>query len=112
MDCHDVRRRTQVLLALAAISSAASCAGDVCDRAAGERPRPQPSAARLRVDVSQLRLAPLKARRFDPSDGLDPGEAAVLAVLNSPDLAAKRAIAHVAAAQAFPQACCPIRSWR
>ena len=60
-----------------------------------------PDIGRLTADVSRLRLAPLKAHRFDPSDGLDPTEVAVLAVLNSPDLAAKRATAKVAAAQAF-----------
>ncbi|MEP6966779.1 MAG: TolC family protein [Pseudomonadota bacterium] len=82
------------------MASLAACAA-YHDRPLASGPDLAPSAARLRVDVSQLRLAPLNARRFDPSDGLDPGEAAVLAVLNSPDLAAKRAIAHVAAAQAF-----------
>ena len=60
-----------------------------------------PAVDRLSMDVSGLRLAPLKAHRFDPSDGLDPTEVAVLAVLNSPDLAAKRASAKIAEAQAF-----------
>jgi outer membrane protein TolC len=60
-----------------------------------------PGVSRLTSDVSRLRLAPLKAHRFDPSDGLDPTEVAVLAVLNSPDLAARRAGARVAAAQVF-----------
>jgi outer membrane protein TolC len=60
-----------------------------------------PTPARLTADLSKLRLAPLKAHRFDPSDGLDPTEIAVLAVLNNPDLKAKRARAAVAAAQAF-----------
>ena len=60
-----------------------------------------PNANRLFVDVSRLRLAPLKAHRFDPAGGLDPTDVAILAVLNSPDLAAKRAAASVPAAQAF-----------
>jgi len=59
------------------------------------------SAARLKVDVSRLRLGPLEAHRFDPAGGLDPTDIAILAVLNSPDLQAKRALAKVAAAQAF-----------
>ena len=60
-----------------------------------------PNSERLTADLSKLRLAPLQGHRFDPSDGLDPTEAAVLAVLNNPDLRAKRAQAGVAAAQAF-----------
>jgi outer membrane protein TolC len=53
------------------------------------------------VDVSKLRVAPLAPRRIDPARGVDPVDAAILAVLNSPDLAAKRAAARVADAQAF-----------
>jgi outer membrane protein TolC len=60
-----------------------------------------PGVDRLSIDVSSLRLAPLRAHIFDPSDGLDPTEVAVLAVLNSPDLTAKRAAAGIAGAQAF-----------
>ncbi|MDQ2860271.1 MAG: TolC family protein [Pseudomonadota bacterium] len=59
------------------------------------------SAARLSVDVSRLRLGPLEAHRFDPAHGLDPTDIAILTVLNSPDLQAKRALAKVATAQAF-----------
>jgi cobalt-zinc-cadmium efflux system outer membrane protein len=58
-------------------------------------------ASQLSVDVSRIRLAQLPARALDPARGVDPTDAAVLAVLNSPDLAAKRAAAHVADAQAF-----------
>src|SRR5665213_855307 len=65
------------------------------------------SAASLNVDVSRLRLGPLKAHRFDPAHGLDPTDVAILAVLNSPDLAAKRALAKVAAAQAFSASLLP-----
>ena len=60
-----------------------------------------PSASQLSVDVSRVRLAPLPPRRIDPAQGVDPVDVAILAVLNSPDLAAKRAAAHVAAAQTF-----------
>lgn len=60
-----------------------------------------PAPQRLTADLSALRLAPLKAHRFDPSDGLDPTEVAILAALNNPDLKAKRAQSDVAAAQAF-----------
>ena len=59
------------------------------------------SVADLKVDTAQLRLAPLKAIVVDPRDGLDPDEIAVLAVLNSPALRARRAAAKVSQAQLF-----------
>ena len=55
----------------------------------------------LKVDASSLRLGALRVRRIDPARGLDPTDVAVLAVLNSPDLNAKRSAAKVAAAQSF-----------
>ncbi len=58
-------------------------------------------AADLKVDAARLRLKPLVAIRIDASDGLDPDEIAVLAVLNAPDLAARRAAARVQGAQVF-----------
>lgn len=77
------------------------------DRPLPAGPDLAPSVARLNVDVSRLRLGPLKAHRFDPAHGLDPTDIAILAVLNSPDLAAKRALAKVAAAQAFSASLLP-----
>ncbi len=59
------------------------------------------SVAALRIDPARLWLEPLKTIVIDPSDGLDPLEVAVLAVLNNPDLEAKRAAAGVSAAQIF-----------
>ncbi len=59
------------------------------------------SAGALSVDVSSIRLAALPPHPVDPARGIDPTDAAILAVLNSPDLAAKRAAAHVSAAQVF-----------
>jgi outer membrane protein TolC len=56
---------------------------------------------RLTVDVGKLRVQPLKAIAIDASDGLSPLEVAVLTVLNSPDLAAKRRTAKVSDAQVF-----------
>jgi cobalt-zinc-cadmium efflux system outer membrane protein len=55
----------------------------------------------LKSDVAVLRLDPLKPIILDPSDGFSPQEVAVLAVLNDPDLVAKRAARGVAAAQVF-----------
>jgi outer membrane protein TolC len=60
-----------------------------------------PSITALKIDPARLRLEPLKSVVVDPSDGLDPLEIAVLAVLNDPDLDAKRAAAGVSAAQIF-----------
>ena len=75
---------------------------------AGYHARPLPtdasatqSLAALKIDPARLRLEPLKSIVVDPRDGLDPLEVAVLAVLNSPDLEAKRAAAGVSAAQIF-----------
>ncbi len=59
------------------------------------------SPSRLVIDPSKLRLTALAAHRFDPSDGLDPIEVATLAVLNNPDLQARRVAYKVVAAQAF-----------
>lgn len=55
----------------------------------------------LKVDAARLRVAPLKPIVIDPRDGLDPLEVAVLAVLNSPDLKARRAALRVDDAQVF-----------
>jgi outer membrane protein TolC len=59
------------------------------------------AAQRLTVDVAKLRVQPLKSITIDAADGLSPLEVAVLAVLNSPDLAAKRRAAKVSEAQVF-----------
>jgi outer membrane protein TolC len=58
-------------------------------------------ASRLRVDTAQMPGAALAAHRFDPSDGLDITEVAMLAVANNPDLKLLRADAGVTRAQAF-----------
>jgi outer membrane protein TolC len=70
-------------------------------RPLAEGPNLSTAADQLSVDVSRIRLAPLPAHPIDPAKGIDPTDAAILTVLNSPDLAAKRAVAHVAEAQAF-----------
>lgn len=55
----------------------------------------------LTIDARQMPLPDLAAHRFDPSDGLDMTEVAMLAVVNNPDLKIARADAHLAHAQAF-----------
>ena len=56
---------------------------------------------RLSIDPARMRVAPLKSIVIDPSDGLNPLEVAVLAVLNNPDLEAKRRAGGVSGAQVF-----------
>nr|MEA2797451.1 outer membrane protein heavy metal efflux system [Phenylobacterium sp.] len=75
---------------------------------AAYHPRPLPAGPnlaeahqRLTTDAARLRVAPLKTIQVDARDGLTPLEAAVLAVLNNPDLEAKRKAAKVNDAQVF-----------
>ena len=58
-------------------------------------------AERLSVDVARMPDVALAAHRFDPSDGLDITEVAMLAVANNPELRLARADAGVTRAQAF-----------
>lgn len=55
----------------------------------------------LSVDVARLPGSELAAHPFDPSDGLDITEVAMLAVANNPELRLARADAGVTRAQAF-----------
>ena len=55
----------------------------------------------LTIDPRQMPLPELAAHKFDPTDGLDMTEVAMLAVVNNPDLKLARADAGVAHAQAF-----------
>jgi outer membrane protein TolC len=55
----------------------------------------------LKVDSSLMPAPALRAHVFDPSDGLDMTETAMLAVVNNPDLRLLRADAGVTRAQAF-----------
>ncbi len=59
------------------------------------------SPAELKVDLAQLRQTPLQSIVIDLHDGLDPLELAALAVINSPDLRAKRAALGVRSAEVF-----------
>jgi outer membrane protein TolC len=56
---------------------------------------------RVRIDPSTMPLPELAAHRFDPADGLDIGEVAMLAVANNPDLKLARDDLGIARAQAF-----------
>jgi outer membrane protein TolC len=55
----------------------------------------------LTIDPRQMPQAELASHRFDPSDGLDFTEVAMLAVVNNPDLRTARADAGIWHAQAF-----------
>jgi outer membrane protein TolC len=58
------------------------------------------AVTRLERDPEKLDVAPLPKRTVDPAR-LDPIDVAILAVLNNPDLKARRAATGVAAAQVF-----------
>lgn len=56
---------------------------------------------RIKVDAATMRFPALAAYRFDPSDGLDMTEVAMLAVANNPDLRLARDDLGIARAQSF-----------
>jgi cobalt-zinc-cadmium efflux system outer membrane protein len=56
---------------------------------------------RLKIDVQQLPLPVLRSHPFNPENGLDMTEVAILAVINNPELKARRRQADVAQAQLF-----------
>ena len=87
-------------LGIAAALAISGCATDRA-RPLARTPDLAASPQRLKIDVATLRVQPLKAIRVDLADGLDPLEVAVLAVLNSPDLEAKRRALGVSQAQVF-----------
>lgn len=86
-----------------AILAAASVAGCASYHAAPLPTRPdlKSSFSALKINPAWLRLEPLKSVTVDPAAGLDPLQVAVIAVLTSPDLEAKRAALGVNAAQVF-----------
>ncbi len=95
-------RRVGAVLASACLLASAGCASY----------RPQPLAhtasfvgtnglARLVIDPARMPLPALAAHRFDPSDGFDIDEIAMLAVANDPDLRLARDDLGIARAQAF-----------
>lgn len=61
----------------------------------------QDELGRLQIDPSKMPLPELAAHRFDPTDGFDIDEVAMLAVVNNPDLRLARDDLGIAQAQAF-----------
>ena len=94
-----LRRTGPLILALAAVGLSACATYHA--RPLPDHPALATTPTELKVTTAQLRVTPLKAIRIDPSDGLSPTEVAVLAVLNDPDLAARRAAYKVSDAQVF-----------
>jgi outer membrane protein TolC len=66
-----------------------------------EGPDLETQVPRLKIDVRQLPLPLLRSHPFNPENGLDMTEAAILAVINNPELKASRRQADVAQAQLF-----------
>jgi len=94
--------RTQALR-LAALPCAVLLAGCAAYSA---RPLPEQSdlAARpadVKVEVKSLRLPDLKPHAYDPSQGLDMTDVAILAVVNNPGLHTARSEARAALVQSF-----------
>jgi len=83
-----------LLLGLAACASYAP-------RPLDTRPASAVDLRALQVDPAHMPLPVLRAHRFDPSDGLDITETAMLAVANNPDLRVARDETGIARAQAF-----------
>ncbi|MEX3689234.1 TolC family protein [Paraburkholderia sp. BR14263] len=61
----------------------------------------QGALARVQIDPAKMPLPELAAHRFDPSNGFDIEDVAMLAVANNPDLKLSRADLGIAQAQAF-----------
>jgi len=59
------------------------------------------SVAQLTASTKDMPIPVLASHRFDPSDGMDATEVAMLAVANSPDLKVRRDALGIARAQAF-----------
>jgi len=87
-----------VLAALCAVS--AGCAS-YRPEPLGTAPHMVRNVARIEVDAARMPLPALRSHRFDPADGLDIDEVAMLAVANNPQLKIARDRLGVARAQAF-----------
>lgn len=92
----EAMRRSGLLVPLAL----AACAGYTPQPLhTGAEPTASPSSPQ--VDAARMPMPSLRAHRFDPSDGLDITETAMLAVANNPELRLARDDAHIARSQAF-----------
>src|SRR5699024_5093374 len=87
--------RAMIVFAMLACAGCATYAPLPLVHGAGAR------VADMSVPASSMPTRPLAHHRFDPSDGLDVTEVAMLAVANNPQLKVKRDELDVAHAQAF-----------
>jgi outer membrane protein TolC len=93
-------RRPGAALLLAVSGLAAGCAV-YQPRPLPRRPDLAANPTSLSVDPEKLGLPPLAGHRFDPANGLDMTEMAMLAVADNPSLRVARAAAGVGRAQLF-----------
>jgi outer membrane protein TolC len=88
-------------IVLAALCAACAGCATYQPEPLGPAPRMTRDVAGIEVDAARMPLPELRAHRFDPSDGLDIDEVAMLAVANNPRLRVARDRLGVARAQAF-----------
>ena len=101
-DFHAARRATRLALVPASLLMVAGCTWYHREPLSPRDTSTSTEALdRIRIDPSAMPLPALAAHRFDPSDGLDIDEVAMLAVANDPDLKLARDDLGIARAQAF-----------
>ena len=94
--CHARRRSVLTIAVMLLLSGCATYHPLPLGRGEGAT-----SVAKLAAPTAGMPLPALSSHRFDPSDGLDVTEVAMLAVANSPELQLKRDELGIARAQAF-----------
>ena len=92
-----MKRPILLILALTAIAGCATYS----PKPLPENPSLSRNISHIMVDTNSMPLPELKAHRFDPTDGLDMTEVAMLAVANNPELKLARDDCGIAQAQAF-----------
>ncbi|MGA8007445.1 MAG: TolC family protein, partial [Burkholderiales bacterium] len=93
-------RASPLMLGAAVLAALAGCA-TYRPEPLETAPRMARDVAHIEVDASRMPLPALRTHRFDPRDGLDIDEVAMLAVANNPQLKIARDRLGVARAQAF-----------
>ncbi|MDB6162685.1 MAG: transporter [Xanthomonadaceae bacterium] len=97
-----IRRRPQVRrVATSVLLMYLSACASYRTQPLDTRPSTPADVQSMHVEPAQMPLPSLRAHTFDPSDGLDITETAMLAVANNPDLRVARDDAGIARAQAF-----------
>jgi outer membrane protein TolC len=94
-------RATLVAFALGTALLASCASYNAQPLATGPSLTTQDALARVQIDPAKMPLPELAAHRFDPSNGFDIEDVAMLAVANNPDLKLARDDLGIAQAQAF-----------